>query len=79
MAQLSDPRAVLDFEGRFFRHAGAKLAAITAEFGCPETRYYQRLWEIVSAPSAELALEFAATIETTISKLGWDARLKHPA
>jgi hypothetical protein len=78
MGELTD-RAVLELESRFYRHAGAKAKAIAETFGCTEARYYQRLWEVVSAPSSEVALEFAAVIEATINKLGWDARLKHPA
>ena len=36
-------KAVLDFEGQHWRHAGTKEAAIRVTFGVSPTRYYQRL------------------------------------
>lgn len=50
---LSDlDRAVLDFEGRFWRYAGAKEAAIVAEFGTTVTRHYQRVAALLGRPEA---------------------------
>lgn len=50
---LSDSdRAVLDFEGRFWKYAGTKEAAIAAEFGISVVRYYQRLVRLLDDPEA---------------------------
>lgn len=45
-------RAVLDFEGRWSTHGGAKARAIRAEFGWSTTRYYQVLDAAVETPQA---------------------------
>jgi len=45
-------RRVLDFEGRWYRHAGAKEAAIRDEFGWTAARYYQTLNDLVDDPDA---------------------------
>lgn len=43
--------AILELEGKWFKHAGSKLDAILA-LGMSETRYYQRLAVLVGVPAA---------------------------
>lgn len=43
---------MLSFEGRWWRHAGAKEEAIRAEFGLSATRYYQLLNAVIDSPAA---------------------------
>ncbi|PRY67172.1 uncharacterized protein DUF3263 [Glaciihabitans tibetensis] len=43
---------VLDFERRWWRHAGAKEEAIRAEFDLPAARYYQLLNAVIDLPGA---------------------------
>ncbi|WP_430591412.1 DUF3263 domain-containing protein [Humidisolicoccus flavus] len=51
---LSDrDRQILDFEGNWQRHAGAKERAIRETFGLSPTRYYQLLNALIDT---ELAL-----------------------
>jgi hypothetical protein len=45
-------KAVLDMEGRFWRHTGTKEAAIRAELGMTQVRYYQALRRLVDDPAA---------------------------
>ncbi|MBO1769562.1 DUF3263 domain-containing protein [Agrococcus sp. TF02-05] len=45
-------RRVLDFEGRWTSHGGAKARAIRAEFGWTTTRYYQVLDGLLETPEA---------------------------
>lgn len=45
-------RAVLDLEGRFWRHAGVKEDAIRTELGLSWVRYYQRLSRLADDPAA---------------------------
>lgn len=47
-----DDRAVLDLEGRVWRYAGAKEAAIRAELGLTPVRYYQRLRALMTDAEA---------------------------
>lgn len=50
---LSDAdRAVLDFGSRFWKHAGAKEAAVVEQFGLSPTRYYQRVAALLRRPEA---------------------------
>ncbi len=44
--------AILDFEHRGWRHAGAKEEAIRAEFGLSAARYYQLLNALIDSPAA---------------------------
>jgi hypothetical protein len=55
----SDPTAlserdlrILDFERRWWRHAGAKEEAIRAEFDLSAARYYQLLNAVIDLPGA---------------------------
>ena len=45
-------RSVLDFERRFWRHAGAKEEAIRRELGVAPTAYYQLLSQLIDDPAA---------------------------
>ncbi|MGS2613136.1 DUF3263 domain-containing protein [Micromonospora sp. LZ34] len=45
-------RAILDFEQRWWRHAGAKEQAIRDTFGLSATRYYQLLNALLDHPAA---------------------------
>lgn len=45
-------RAVLDLEGRFWKHTGTKEAAIRAELDMSPTRYYQHLVGLLEDPEA---------------------------
>ncbi|WP_308465891.1 DUF3263 domain-containing protein [Rathayibacter soli] len=50
---LSDrDTAILEFERRWWRHAGAKEQAIRDEFGLSSARYYQVLGALIDAPAA---------------------------
>ena len=44
--------AVLDLEGRWWRHPGAKETAIRSELGTTPVRYYQRLTALLDRPEA---------------------------
>lgn len=48
----STDRAVLDLEGRFWKHTGTKEAAIRAELDMTPTRYYQHLVRLLDDPEA---------------------------
>jgi hypothetical protein len=43
---------ILDFERRWWHHAGAKEEAIRSEFGLTAARYYQLLNVVIESPSA---------------------------
>jgi hypothetical protein len=43
---------VLEFEARWWRHAGAKEDGIRAEFGLSAARYYQLLNLVIDRPEA---------------------------
>lgn len=45
-------RAILAFEGHWFKHAGAKEQAIRSELGLSAARYYQVLGSIIERPAA---------------------------
>jgi hypothetical protein len=45
-------RAVLDFEERHWKYAGAKEAQIREQFGFSATRYYQLLNALIDRPEA---------------------------
>jgi len=47
--------AVLRFEKRWWRQAGAKEAAARAKFGVSATRYYQHLNRLLDQPAAQAA------------------------
>jgi hypothetical protein len=53
-ARVLDERslAILDFERRWWRHAGAKEQAIRDTFGLSATRYYQVLNTLLDDPLA---------------------------
>lgn len=54
MEQLTDEqKAILDFERVWWRHAGAKDAAIRDRFDCSSTIYYQRLSAVLDQPAAD--------------------------
>ena len=44
--------AVLEFERRWWKHAGAKEQAIRAQFGLSAARYYQVLGRVIDTPEA---------------------------
>ncbi|MBD3942774.1 DUF3263 domain-containing protein [Microbacterium sp. NEAU-LLC] len=46
-------RALLDFEGEWRRHAGAKEEAIRAELGMSPARYYQLLGRLIDTTDAQ--------------------------
>lgn len=51
---LSDrDRAILDFEGRWARHAGAKEEAIRDDLGLSPSRYYQLLGRLIDTAEAQ--------------------------
>jgi hypothetical protein len=51
--ELSDrDTRILEFERRWWRHAGAKEEAIREEFGLPAARYYQLLNAVMDVPGA---------------------------
>ena len=43
---------ILDFEGKWWKHAGAKEQAIRDTFGLSSTRYYQLLNGLLDNPAA---------------------------
>lgn len=45
-------RLILDFERRWWRHAGAKEEAIAREFALTSARYYQLLNAAIDTPEA---------------------------
>jgi len=47
--------AILRFEKRWWRQAGAKEAAARARFGVSATRYYQQLNRLLDVPAAQAA------------------------
>jgi hypothetical protein len=47
--------AVLAFERRWWKHAGAKEEAIRREFGLNPTAYYQLLSRVIDDPAAQAA------------------------
>jgi hypothetical protein len=52
-SQLSErDLRILDFERRWWRHAGAKEEAIRAEFDLSAARYYQLLNAVIDLPGA---------------------------
>jgi hypothetical protein len=51
--ELSDrDRAILEFERRWWEHAGAKEQAIRDQFGLSAARYYQVLGRVIESPAA---------------------------
>ena len=46
-------RAILDFEGEWRRHAGAKEEAIRADLGLSPARYYQLLGRLIDTTDAQ--------------------------
>jgi hypothetical protein len=51
--ELTDrERELLDFEGQWWRHAGAKEQAIRERFDLTPTRYYQLLNALLDRPAA---------------------------
>ncbi|SDG93545.1 DUF3263 domain-containing protein [Microbacterium pygmaeum] len=46
-------RAILDFEGEWRRHAGAKEEAIRAQLGISPARYYQLLGRLIDTTEAQ--------------------------
>jgi len=44
--------AVLEFERRWWKHAGAKEQAIRDQFGLSAARYYQVLGRVIESPAA---------------------------
>ena len=46
-------RAILDFEGEWRRHAGAKEEAIRADLGMSPARYYQLLGRLIDTAEAQ--------------------------
>jgi hypothetical protein len=51
-ALTADERAILDFEGEWRRHVGAKEEAIRAELGLAPARYYQLLGRLIETEAA---------------------------
>lgn len=45
-------REILAFEREWFKHVGAKDAAVRERFGISATRYYQILNELIDSPAA---------------------------
>ena len=45
-------REILAFEREWFKHVGAKDAAVRERFGISATRYYQILNELLASPAA---------------------------
>ena len=48
----ADERAILDFEGEWRRHVGAKEEAIRAELDLAPARYYQLLGRLIETEAA---------------------------
>jgi hypothetical protein len=44
--------AILEFENRWWQHAGQKEEAVRAAFGFSTTRYYQLLGALIDSPAA---------------------------
>lgn len=44
--------AILEFESRWWQHAGQKEEAVRAAFGFSPTRYYQLLGVLIDSPAA---------------------------
>jgi hypothetical protein len=44
--------AILEFENRWWQHAGQKEEAVRAAFGFSPTRYYQLLGVLIDSPAA---------------------------
>ncbi|WP_034266425.1 DUF3263 domain-containing protein [Actinospica robiniae] len=63
-------RAVLDFELRQWKHAGAKEEAIRARFGISATSYYQILNALLDDPDA---LAYRPAVVTRLRRIR-DAR-----
>ncbi len=61
-----DQRAILDFERRWWRQAGAKEQAIRDRFEISPTRYYQRLNALIDVPDA---LAYDATLVNRLRRL----------
>lgn len=59
-------RAILVFERRWWRQAGAKESAIRAEFNLSATRYYQLLNRLLDTPEA---LAFEPTVVSRLRRL----------
>lgn len=45
-------RRMLEFERQWWKHAGAKVQAIRAEFGLGVTHYYQQLNRLIDTEAA---------------------------
>ena len=58
--------AVLAFERQWWRHVGAKEAAIRATFGVSAARYYQLLGALVDSP---LALAFDPMLVNRLQRM----------
>jgi hypothetical protein len=58
--------ALLDFEGTFWRHRGAKAEAIRERFGLSETAYWQRVLHLAGQPEA---LAARPTVVNRINRL----------
>jgi len=59
MSLTDRDRAMLDLEGKWWRHAGAKEGLILETFGLTVTRYYQILNGLIGRPEA---LQYAPQI-----------------
>lgn len=60
---------ILAFEGRWYRHGGAKDEAITVELGLTPTRYYQLLLGVDGIIDNPAALEHAPTLVNRLRRL----------
>lgn len=47
-----DDRALLEFEGRFWHHAGAKDDAVLTTFGLSRWQYRQKIFDLCAKPEA---------------------------
>lgn len=47
-----DDKAMIEFERHWWKHAGAKVAAIRERFGLGATNYYQRLNRLIDTQEA---------------------------
>ena len=55
MTSLTDTqRVMLDFEGGWWRHPGAKEQEIRTRFGISATRYYQQMNALIDEPAAAI-------------------------
>ena len=66
-------RAVLDIERAWWRHAGAKEAAVRDRLGLSSTRYYQALNRLLDDPAA---LEHAPAVVMRLRRLRAPARAR---